>query len=297
MSSNDDLETLTVGNVLHRGALSVANVSSSARLDSELLLASVLGVSRTMLLVNSDKMLPPPVVDTFAGLIERRKKGEPTAYILGHREFWGLEFSVNPSVLVPRPDSELIVEEALKFAGECKELSFVDLGVGSGCLSIAIVSDLLKRQCDVQCLAVDLSSAALTVAEMNAKKLGVAARIRFVRGNWFEKREDFNPPYDLIVANPPYVDRSETVPVDLSFEPQGALFADEHGLLEARKIVEQSVEMLRPGGVLLLEVGAGKRERLSDMLAPLIGHYDIELLGDDSPLDRFTVVKLVRRSE
>lgn len=296
LSSSEEEETLVVADVLHRGALSIGAVSSSARLDSELLLASVLGISRTLLLVNSDKPLPPVAVDVFAGLIERRKKGEPTAYILGYREFWGLDFNVNLSVLVPRPDSELLVEEAVKFAKDRESLSFVDLGVGSGCLSISIIVELQKRRCDARCVGVDISSAAIEVAQGNAKRHGVDDRVRYTLGNWFETREQFSPPYDLIVANPPYVDRSEKLPVELSYEPPKALFAGQRGLAEVVKIIEQSSEMLRPGGLLLVEVGAGKRERLPEILAPFHERYEIEYLGDDSAFDRFTVLKMTRKA-
>ena len=294
MSSNDS-EEHTVGDILHRGSITVSLISSSARLDSELLLASVMGVSRTVLLVNSDRKISPENIEKFRGLIERRKQGEPAAYILGHREFWGLEFQVNRSVLVPRPDSELLVEEALKFVGDSTALKFIDLGVGSGCLSIAIVSELVKKTCDVRCVGVDISDAAITVARMNAKKLGVSERISYVLGSWFDRRDLFDPPYDLIVANPPYVDRNEKVPVDLSYEPSSALFAEEHGLREARIIIEQSVQMLRPGGVLFLEVGAGKRARLPSLLAPFEQSFETLYLGDDTPLDRFTVLRMTRR--
>ncbi len=294
MSSNES-ERHTVGDILHRGSITVSAVSSSARLDSELLLANVMGVSRTILLVNSDREISPENIEKFRGLIERRKQGEPTAYILGYREFWGLEFKVNRSVLVPRPDSELIVEEALKFVGDSKTLTCVDLGVGSGCLSIALVSELVRKGCDARCVGVDISDAALSVAQMNAKKLGVSERIAYVLGSWFDRRDQFDPPYDLIVANPPYVDRAEKVPVDLSYEPAGALFAEEHGLREARIIIEQSVDMLRPGGALFLEVGAGKRQRLPGLLEPFAQSFETAYLGDDTALDRFTVLKMIRR--
>ncbi len=294
MSSNET-DKHTVGDILHRGAITVSSVSSSARLDSELFLASVMGVSRTVLLVNSDREISPENIEKFRVLIERRKQGEPAAYILGCREFWGLDFQVNRSVLVPRPDSELIVEEALKFVGDSTLLKFVDLGVGSGCLSIALVSELVKKSCDVRCVGVDISDAALTVAQMNAKKLGVSERISYVLGSWFDRRDQFDPPYDLIVANPPYVDRAEKVPVDLSYEPAGALFAEEHGLREARIIIEQSVQMLRPGGALFLEVGAGKRARLPSLLEPFDQSFETSYLGDDTPLDRFTVLRMIRR--
>ena len=292
LSSNNEA---TIGELIHRGALILAGTSPSARLDSELLLGHLLGYSKTQLLINSDELCSREVMAHFLALIERRQRGEPTAYITGEREFWGLSFQVSPSVLVPRPESELIVEEALAFAEHKKSLRFADLGVGSGCLSIALTSELLKHKCDVQCVGVDISPDALDVAQANAKRLGVGSRITYVQGNWFGGIKDSKLSFDLVIANPPYIDHAESVPIELSFEPRTALFADECGLKDVREILEQAPARLRSGGLMLVEVGAGKRAVLKEFLLAFESTYDISLLGDDSPEDRFTVVKLVRR--
>jgi release factor glutamine methyltransferase len=231
----------------------------------------------------------------FLAFIERRQRGEPTAYITGVREFWGLSFHVSPSVLVPRPESEVVIEESLAFAANKKSLRFVDLGVGSGCLSIALTSELLKHKCDAHCVGVDISEDALEVAQANAKRLGVGGHITYVQGNWFDGIKDSKTTFDLIIANPPYIDPSEVVPIELSFEPRMALFADECGLKDVRVIIEQAAAKLRAGGLLLVEVGAGKRALLKEFLPAFESTYDISLLGDDSPEDRFTVIKLIRR--
>jgi release factor glutamine methyltransferase len=292
LSNNNEV---TIGDLIYRGASALAGTSSSARLDSEVLLGHLLGYTRTQLIINSGEVCKPETVAHFSACIERRQRGEPTSYITGEREFWGLSFKVSPAVLVPRPESELIVEEALAFVGSGKTIRCVDLGVGSGCLSIAIVSELMKRKCDVRCVGIDVSAKALAVAESNAKRLGVGDRIQFVRGDWFEGVHDVKPPYDLIVANPPYIDPAEQVPVELSFEPQGALFAEEEGLKDVRIILEQSASMLRVGGLLLVEVGAGKRQLLQRLLPSFEDLYSSVCIGDDSPDDRFTVVRLIRR--
>lgn len=292
LSNNNEV---TIGDLIHRGASALAGTSSSARLDSEVLLGHVLGCTRTQLIIRGGEVCKPETVAHFSAFIERRQRGEPTSYITGEREFWGLSFKVSPAVLVPRPESELIVEEALAFAGNSKSIRCVDLGVGSGCLSIAIVSELMKRKCDVRCVGIDMSGDALAIAELNAKRLGVGERIHFIRANWLEGARDLKPPFDLIVANPPYIDPAEQVPVELSFEPRGALFADEHGLRDVRCILEQSASILRTGGLLLIEVGAGKRQ-LMERLLPSFGElYAAEYIGDDSPEDRFTVIRLIRR--
>jgi release factor glutamine methyltransferase len=196
---------------------------------------------------------------------------------------------------VPRPESELIVEEALAFIGSARSLRFVDLGVGSGCLSIALIVELLKQRCDVRAVGVDISREALAVAEANAKRHDVHGRIVYASGDWFEGAREIKPPYDLIIANPPYIDPAEEVPIDLSFEPHGALFAEERGLREVRVILEQSSSRLRSGGLLLLEVGAGKRAALRDLLPAFEAQYEFSLVGDDSEQDRFAVVRALRR--
>ncbi len=285
----------TVGELIHRGSLALAGVSSSARLDSEVLLGHLLGYSRTQLIVNATAPCKPETVAHFSALIERRQRGEPVAYITGEREFWGLSLAVSPSVLVPRPESELIVEEALAFAASTRSLRFVDLGVGSGCLSIALVVELNKQRCDARCVGVDISPEALAVAEANARRHDVHKRISYARGNWFEGVNEMKPPYDLIIANPPYIDPAEQVPIELSFEPQGALFAEEKGMRDVRMILEQASSRLRSGGLLLIEVGAGKRSTLREILPMFEDRYEFSLLGDDSEQDRFTVVRLVRR--
>ncbi len=291
LSNNDP----TIGELLHRGSLALSGVSSSARLDSEVLLGHLLGYSRTQLIINNASSCQPEIVAHFSALLERRQRGEPVAYITGERDFWGLSFTVSPSVLVPRPESELIVEEALAFVGSARSLRFVDLGVGSGCLSIALVVELMKRRCDAQGVGIDISHEALAVAQANAKRHDVINRITYARGNWFEGVQKIKPPYDIIIANPPYIDPAEQVPIELSFEPRNALFAEERGLRDVRLILEQSHSRLRSGGLLLVEVGAGKRNALREMLPTFEQQYEISLLGDESEQDRFTVIRLVRR--
>ncbi len=153
----------------------------------------------------------------------------------------------------------------------------------------------MKRRCDARCVGVDISREALAVAGANAKRHEVQDRITYSQGNWFEGVKAMKSPYDLIIANPPYIDPAEQVPIELSFEPRGALFAEEKGMRDVRMILEQSSSRLRSGGLLLIEVGAGKREALRALLPAFEDRYEVSLLGDDSEQDRFTVVRLVRR--
>lgn len=282
----------TIGEALQAGEGELAATSASARLDAELLLSYVLRFSRTQLLVRLREELSPASLEGFQQLVARRKNGEPVAYILGEREFFGRNFSVSPSVLIPRPESELIIEEALRAVAGKTAVSFVDLGTGSGCLAVTLALELAARGVVVRGLGVDISKEALAVAAKNAEALRASQYLTFVESSWLSRREAFHPPYDIIVANPPYVDPAEPAPRELAFEPQGALYSSDSGLQDAREILRSAPEFLVSGGTLLLEVGAGKRGRLSHCPEVVALRDRVTLLGDSSPLDRFTVVKV-----
>ena len=285
---------MLIRELLERGRQALADSSASARLDAEVLLMHLLRCDRTGLIVRGSDRCSEGTVAEYELLLDRRRCGEPVAYITGEREFWGMVFTVTPDVLIPRPESELLVEEGAVILAGVEAPRFVDLGTGSGGLVIALVSELRKRGVfDVRGVAVDLSDAALHVAEANAERLGVRDAVTFLRSDWFAERELFSPPYDLVVANPPYVSHSEIVPVELTFEPSSALFADDEGLKDCKEIVRQSREMLKPGGVLLCEVGAGKRRLLKDWFAQGgMPGARVSYLGDDSEADRFTVIRV-----
>ncbi len=283
----------TIGEAVRDAERALAGSSGSARLDSELLMAHALEGSRTDVIVRLNDRCPVEVQRRFQEMIERRKTGEPFAYIVGEREFWGLPFEVSPVVLVPRPESELLVETALELCAGLATPRIVDLGTGSGCLVIALLSELLKRPGVVpQAVAVDISADALVVAERNAVRHGVREHITFVQSDWFDRSDAFKPPYDLVLANPPYIDPQDQVPVELSYEPRSALFADEGGLREVRRICAQTATMVAPGGVLLCEVGAGKRAALMKANNWFDPQWQVSLLGDDDSMDRFTVLKV-----
>ncbi len=270
-------------------------LSASARLDSELLCAHALGITRSALLARMWEPLSEPYAEQFYKLVARRAQGEPVAYIIGTREFWGLEFKVGPDVLVPRPESELVVQEALSFCADVAIPSILDLGTGSGCLAIAVVHELVRRGKQPSCVAVDLSEAALRVAAENAVAHGVDKFCSFVQSNWCSERHLLAPPYDMIMANPPYISRAESTPRELTFEPQDALFSDEEGLCDAKLIIQQSISMLKPAGCLLVEVGAGKRKALAAWLDSEALPYSWDLLGDDRECDSFTVIRLIKQ--
>jgi release factor glutamine methyltransferase len=257
-------------------------------------MAHALGGSRTDAIVRMRERCPVDVQQRFEEMVRRRAAGEPCAYIVGEREFWGLQFEVSPAVLVPRPESELLVEKALELCASLSTPRIVDLGTGSGCLIIALLSELVKKPGVVPtAVAVDISAEALAVAERNAERHGVRKYITFVQSDWFGRAEAFEPPYDVVLANPPYIDPQEQVPVELSFEPCGALFAEEEGLREVRRVCSQTARVVVPGGVLLCEVGAGKRAALREGYGLFNPAWQVSFLGDEAAADRFTVLKVV----
>lgn len=286
---------MLLGELLRHGEGLLKETSSSARLDSEVLLAHVLGTSRTQLLIALRDTCSAGVAELFLHYVSRRVTGEPVAYITGNKEFWGLSFSVSPAVLVPRPESELIVERALSILEGIAAPRILDLGTGSGCLVVAIAKQLSERGIqEFHCEAVDRSLEALAVARSNAEQHGVGNYISWVESDWCSNHAALSPPYDIVVANPPYVDPLEDTPRELSFEPPEALFSEDHGLRDVKIIISSSLKLLSPRGVLLVEVGAGKRTALASLLDASGSSY--RFLGDDSITDTFTVVE-VRRSE
>jgi release factor glutamine methyltransferase len=222
--------------------------------EARLLLASVTGFSEASLLSSMERALAPDVSDEFIKRAERRKKGEPIAYIVGSKEFYSLELSVNPAVLIPRPETELLVDLAL----ERRPATVLDLGTGSGAIALAIKKHLPSaRVC-----AVEASAAALAVARRNAVKHNLA--VDFVHARWFEGVGDRR--FDVIVSNPPYVAAGDPHLKDLGYEPQSALVSGADGLDAIREIAPQAPRHLAPGGWLLLEHGIGQDGKVRSLL-------------------------------
>lgn len=222
------------------------------RLETQMLLQHVLGVSRAWLVAHDTDPLDEAQARRYEALLARRLEGEPMAYLVGHREFMGHRFAVEPGVLIPRPETELLVETALdELACRGKERPRVlDLGTGSGAIAVSLA---LARP-DARVVATDVSEAALGVARRNAQALG--ARVDFLRGSWFEALEG-QPPFDLIVSNPPYIRSGDPhlAQGDLRFEPIGALTDGADGLDALARIAGQAPRWLSPGGALWVEHG------------------------------------------
>lgn len=266
--------------------------SESPRLDAELLLAHARGCPRIQLYTAYDEPLPDAVRATMRELVQRRAAAEPVAYLIGQREFFSLPFHVTPAVLIPRPDTETLVMEALNVLKPCAAPAVLDLGTGSGCIAVALAVNLPTARIT----AVDLSNAALEVARRNAARHKVADRVQFLEGDLFEPLPA-GARLDAIVSNPPYV-RTGEIPelqteVRLS-EPHGALDGGEDGLDTIRRIVDNAPDWLVPGGALLIECSPEQAEAVHGLLERQGAYAAVGIRQDLSSQPR---VVMARRKE
>jgi len=232
-----------------RGRLGAA--SPTPALDAEVLVAHVLGASRSAIAAKPERPLAPEEMLALEALVRRRLEGEPVAYLMGRREFWSLELEVTPDVLVPRPETELVVERALAAIASRERPSVLDLGTGSG----AIASAIARERPDADVTATDVSAAALAVAARNAARLALP-NLRLLEGSWFGPVSDSR--FDLVASNPPYVAAGDPALAALAHEPAGALVGGTEGLDALSAIAAAAREHLEPGGTLVLEHGAAQ---------------------------------------
>ena len=239
----------------------LAEVSESPRLDAELLLAAALGQTRSTLHAWPERMLEPEPAACFTVWLERRCSGEPAAYILGRREFWSLQLEVTPDTLIPRPETELLVELALERLPANRPVKVADLGTGSGAIALA----LAVERPQARIVATDQSSAALAVARRNARRLNIN-RVEFRQGDWCAPLAGER--FELIVANPPYVAAADPCwrEGELRFEPSAALISGEEGLDALQIIIAAAPDCLRSSGWLLLEHGYDQGEAVPALL-------------------------------
>ncbi|KFN43355.1 peptide chain release factor N(5)-glutamine methyltransferase [Arenimonas oryziterrae] len=238
----------TVAQALREAGAALAG--DDARREAELLLCQALGCTRGWLFAYADDPLPTVAAQRFRALVERRQRGEPVAQIVGSRWFWSLELAVTADTLIPRPETETLVELALARLPEHDDARVLDLGTGTGAIALAIASD----RPGVRVTAVDASTGALAVAVMNASRLGLP-RVRFLLSDWFAGLAGER--FEMIVSNPPYIadDDPHLAIGDLRFEPRSALASGSDGLDAIRKIVAQAPAHLEPGGWLIVEHG------------------------------------------
>jgi release factor glutamine methyltransferase len=236
--------------------------SPTARRDAELLFMRAADRDRAWLLSHPEAELASLQSSQFQSWIARRARHEPMQYILGETEFYGLTFKVTPEVLIPRPETEHLVEAALERVSRAASVRICDVGTGSGAIAVALAQKLPRAQLT----AVDLSPAALAVAGENAERHRVEGRIRFVESNLLDGLRDER--FDLVLSNPPYVRDDEVLEVQVrDYEPHAALFAGPTGLEVYQRLIPQAHEALVPGGWLLMEIGHGQRSALAELLA------------------------------
>lgn len=254
----------TIGRVIDWAAGHLkAKGLDQARLDSELLLAKALGEDRLYLYLNWPKPLEPAELEAFKALLKRRLAREPVAYIVGRKAFYNLELEVGPAALIPRPETETLVEAALALLPQDSTAEVADLGTGCGNIAFA----LAQERPGIRAIATDVSTEALGQARRNAQNLGLDGRVEFLSGDLFAPLSGRR--LDMILMNPPYVSEAEyatLAPEIVAFEPALALLAGPDGLAVINRLVAQAPEHLKPGGFLLFEIGSGQGDEVRRLL-------------------------------
>jgi release factor glutamine methyltransferase len=279
---------MTISDLVHGARVRFVNAGISANLaalDAEVLARQVLGWDRARFLSDRNETATSAFLLRYEPLVARRERREPVSYILGNREFWGLPFEVCPDVLIPRHETEFIVEEALELVGKGSNPLIVDVGTGSGCIAIALAREIPGARV----IASDVSRHALDVARRNAGRYDVADRITFVETSFLEGIEEG---VDLIVSNPPYVpsvsERGLT-PEVRDYEPAVALFGGEDGLDGLRSVLEGAAAKLAPGGWLVMEFGCGQDDCVTNLVAGVTGLHLVKIRHDLQDIPRTLV--------
>ena len=238
------------------------NNISSALLDSELLLSKVIKKDRKFILLNLDKELNQRDQDSFKNLIIKRSKGKPLAHLTGTKSFWKYDFKINEKILIPRPDSEIIIEEVLDIYKNKNNLNFLEIGIGSGCIALSI----LKEKKSFLASGVDLSRDCIKICRYNANKLGVVNRLKLMK---LDVDNLITQKYDFIVSNPPYVKKFDLKKLNKEvkdFEPRLALDGGLEGLSVIRKVIKKATELIKIRGKLILEIGYDQKEPVKKIL-------------------------------
>ena len=272
----------SIAEIINQGQQLLAAFSDSAKLDCKILLAFVLGKETSYLLTWPDKTLNETQFQAFMKLYERRLQGEPIAYIIEEGEFWSLPFYVSPATLIPRPDTELLVEHILARHVE-SDLSCLDLGTGTGAIALSLASEHKRWKVS----AIDFNDEAVSLAKKNAKRLELP-QVNIYQSDWFSNVKSTQK-FNIIVSNPPYIDENDhhLNEGDVRFEPLSALVAGEHGFSDIKKIAKQAQLYLKNNGALYLEHGFEQAEGVRKILNQL-EYQSIETIKDYSGNDRVT---------
>jgi release factor glutamine methyltransferase len=250
-----------VGAALQAARVRLAATSQNPRRDAEVLLVHLLGCDHVALVTHPERLLSPAEADQFENLVKRRLASEPMQYITGVQEFFGLPFEVSPAVLIPRPETEHLVEAALERFDREADLRIIDVGVGSGAIAVALAHALPRSRV----IAVDLSPAALEIAGRNAQRHGVAERVTLLPSNLLAAVDGES--FDAVISNPPYIAEREVLePQVANYEPHTALYAGPTGLEVYERLIPQAGKVLKPEGWLMLEIGYGQSAALQHLL-------------------------------
>jgi len=268
------------------GTLRTSGVNEP-RLEAALLLGHVLGCSRSFMIAHDDQILSPAQSQTFAALVARRATGEPLQYITGHQEFYKLDFLVSPDVLIPRPETEMIVEAVLEIFPSPAHFTFADIGTGSGCIAISI----LHERRHARATAIDESESALLVAAQNAARHHVSDRTRLVRANLFSAAPE-DQRFDLIVSNPPYVPDGELSGLqrEVRYEPRPALAGGADGLDVIRRLLAEAPRHLSTGGQLIFEFGINQDNTIAGLVPETVWEL-IEIRRDLQQIPRMIILR------
>lgn len=276
------MENNTIAYWVAHGQEQLVSCSDSAKLDAQILLAFVLEKERIYLLTWPENELAKHSIQLYIALLQRRVSGEPIAYIIGVKEFWSLPFKVSPATLIPRPDTEVLVESVLEHFGELDSIQCLDLGTGTGAIALALASEQPNWQID----AVDFNLDAVKLAKQNAQDLELT-QVNIFQSNWFSAVNEKK--FDVIVSNPPYIDALDEHlnQGDVRFEPESALVADEHGLGDIKHIAQQALNFLNTSGALFFEHGFEQGEAVRNILTAL-GYDNAKTVRDLNGHERIT---------
>ena len=273
---------MNIQDIINKGTnILKANNIVNPYLDSEILLSESINKDKKHIILNPKEILNDKHLDFFNNLIERRKKGEPIAYLINKKEFWKNEFYVNKNVLIPRPDTELIVEQVLKIYSKNSQLQVLDIGTGSGCILLSI----LKERVNFYGTGIDISKKSINVSKFNAKKLKLSNRVKFYNSDV----DNFKiGKYDLIVSNPPYIELLNLKYLDkdvVNFEPKLALNGGLDGFSKIRKVISKASNLMKKNGKLILEIGFNQKNKVKEILKKE-GFYINKVLKDYGNNDR-----------
>lgn len=273
-------DAMRIDTLLRAATTSLEPISESPRLDAELLLARAIDMPRSYVFAHADEELDDESINRFNAMLARRIDGEPMAYISGEKEFWSMNLMVSPATLVPRPDTEVLVEQAVGHVSRRAAMNVLDLGTGSGAIALAIARERPLSFVT----ATDISADALAIAQQNARQLDVA-NIEFLQGAWIEPVAGRR--FDLIVSNPPYIAIGDPALAALHCEPQSALVSGPDGLDDIRIIAATALDVIAEDGVLLLEHGFEQADAVATILQAA-GWSDVHCVKDLSGLPRVT---------